>query len=104
MSRGEIWWAELPAPVGSRPVMLVSRDAAYSVREMVTVAPVTTRIRGIATEVALGKPEGLNKPCVANCDNLNTVFKSELVRLVGQLSPSRRIELDDAVKYALGLD
>ena len=53
MRRGEVWWAELPQPVGRRPVLLLSRDAAYSVRTPVTVAIVTRTIRNIPVEVLL---------------------------------------------------
>ena len=65
MRRGEIWWAKLAPPVGKRPVLLLSRDEAYAVRELVTVAPVTTRIRHIASEVSLGPEEGLTRRCGA---------------------------------------
>ncbi|RPJ34838.1 MAG: type II toxin-antitoxin system PemK/MazF family toxin [Planctomycetaceae bacterium] len=54
MRRGEVWWADLPPPTGRRPVVLLSRDDAYAVRALVTVAPVTTRIRSIPAEVPLG--------------------------------------------------
>ncbi len=52
MKRGEIWWAELAPPAGRRPVLLLSRNEAYAVRELVMVAPLTTRIRGIPSEVS----------------------------------------------------
>jgi mRNA interferase MazF len=58
MKRGEIWWADLGPPAGRRPVLLLSRDEAYSVRELVTAAPVTTRIRHIPSEVVLGTADG----------------------------------------------
>src|SRR5262249_20021588 len=61
MRRGELWWADLPAPAGRRPVVLLSRDEAYLVRRLVTVAPITTRVRRIPTEVALGPDAGLPK-------------------------------------------
>jgi mRNA interferase MazF len=73
MRRGEVWWAELPPPAGRRPVVLLSRDEAYSVRELVTIAPVTSRIRGIPTEVRLGPEDGLPKPCVINLDTITTI-------------------------------
>jgi mRNA-degrading endonuclease toxin of MazEF toxin-antitoxin module len=59
MKRGEVWWARLPAPAGRRPVVLVSRDAAYSVRAAVTVVEVSTTIREIDSEVPLGTRDGL---------------------------------------------
>ncbi|MCL0048232.1 type II toxin-antitoxin system PemK/MazF family toxin, partial [Dehalococcoidia bacterium] len=73
MRRGEIWWAELTPPAGRRPVLLLSRNEAYAVRELVTVAPVTTRMRHIPSEVPLGSEDGLPKPCVVN---LPLVWKS----------------------------
>jgi mRNA interferase MazF len=53
VKRGEVWWANLPAPAGRRPVVLISRNEAYRVRALVTIAPVTTRIRGIPVEVGV---------------------------------------------------
>ena len=63
---GCIAMPELPPPAGRRPVVLLSRDEAYAVRELVTVAPLTTRRRRIPTEVALGRADGLPRRCVAN--------------------------------------
>ena len=73
MRRGDVWWADLPAPAGRRPVVLLSRNEAYAVRELVTVAPVTTRARNIPTEVRLGPAQGLPKACVANLDTITTI-------------------------------
>ncbi len=55
MLRGEVWWIELPPPTGRRPVLLLSRDAAYRVRTSVTVAIITRTIRNIPVEVLLGQ-------------------------------------------------
>ncbi len=103
MRRGEIWWAELPQPIGRRPVVLLSRDSAYAVRAKVTVAPITTRIRNIATEVDLGPKDGLVKTCVANLDSINTIDKARLRRFVAILKSEKLRELDGAICYALGL-
>jgi mRNA interferase MazF len=59
MQRGEVWWAKLPSPIGRRPVVLLSRDEAYAVRNAVTVAKVTSTVRGIPVEVELGLEVGL---------------------------------------------
>ncbi|MCJ7654886.1 MAG: type II toxin-antitoxin system PemK/MazF family toxin, partial [Dehalococcoidia bacterium] len=64
MKRGEIWWAELESPTGRRPVVLLSRDEAYSVRSLVIVAPVTTRIRHVPSEVPLVADDGVPHDCV----------------------------------------
>lgn len=104
MKRGELWWAELPPPAGRRPVVLLSRDEAYRVRELVTIAPVTTRIRGIATEVPLGAREGLRRRSAANLDTITTIPKRSLVQKIRALPAAKRRELDAAVRFALGLD
>lgn len=103
MRRGEVWWAELPRPAGRRPVVLVSRDEAYAIRELVAVVPVTTRSRGIPAEVALSRAEGLPRRCVANADTIATVPKRMLVEYAGVLSVDKSAELDAALKFALGL-
>ena len=103
MRRGEVWWADLPAPVGRRPVVLLSRDQAYSVRNAVTVAFVTTTVRGIAAEVPLGPADGLAKPCVANLDVINTIPKATLVNRMCTLSSAKVIEVGRAIRFALDL-
>jgi mRNA interferase MazF len=101
--RGEIWWADLEPPAGRRPVVLLSRDEAYSVRSQVTVAPVTTRIRRIPVEVLLGPEDGLPKICVVNLDNIATIAKSSLVHRVAPLRPDKVRQIDVAIHFALGL-
>lgn len=103
MRRGEVWWAHLPAPAGRRPVVLLSRNEAYAVRQLVTVAPVTTRIRRIPTEVPLGKAEGLPKPCVANLDVITTLPKAVLRDHISTLEPGKLVAIDRALKFAQGL-
>jgi mRNA interferase MazF len=102
--RGEIYLATLPEPVGRRPVLLVTRTAAVAVRSAVTVAPVTRTIRGIASEVPLGRPHGLRARSVANCDSLQTIPRSALRRKpVGALTVDELPELDRALRFALGI-
>ncbi len=103
MHRGEVWWANLPAPVGRRPVLLLSRNAAYRVRELITVAPVTSRVRGIPSEVSLGSDEGLPKACAANLDSLTTIPKRSLESRVAMLSPSKLNHVERALHFSLGL-
>ena len=104
MTRGEVWWAELPKPIGRRPVLLLSRDEAYRVRAKVTVAPVTTRIRGMPAEVELDRHDGMPKPCAANLDSIATVRKSALVKRQTRLSLTRMREVERAIHFALGLE
>jgi mRNA interferase MazF len=104
MRRGEVWWARLPPPAGDRPVVLLSRDAAYSVRASVTVAPLTTRIRKIPVEVALGRADGLQKNCVVNLDSIATIPKAVLERRIVALSKEKIEAVNAAVRFALQLD
>ena len=104
MQRGEVWWAHFPKPVGRRPVVLVSRDRAIQVRQSVTVAAITTTVRDIPVEVPLGPEDGLPKPCVANCDVLTTVPKTILAQRLGLLRPAKLHAVNDALRFALGLD
>ncbi len=103
MRRGDVWWARLPVPVGRRPVVLVSRDLAYVARSRVAVIEVTTRVRGIETEVCLGSRDGLPRTCCANADNVLTIDKAWLDERVGALSAEKLRRLDRALALALGL-
>ena len=101
MRQYEIWWAKLPAPVGERPVLLLSRDPAYRYLSKFLVVEITTTVRNIPTEVPLGSREGLPKRCVANCDNIRTVPRDRLIRRVGVLAAERTVELKRALGRAL---
>ena len=104
MRRGEIWWAELEPPAGRRPVVLLSRDEAYGVRSLIIVAPVTTRIRRISSEVPLGTDDGMPQDCVANLDTITTIPKDCLQSRITTLSAKKLREIDAAIRFALGLE
>lgn len=101
MKRGELWWAAIDK---RRPVVLVSRDEAYDLRALVIVAPTSTIVRGFATEVKLGKADGLPRSCVVNCDWLVTLKKPRLLERIGKLSSAKLELIDGALRFALGLD
>lgn len=103
MRRGEIWWAELPPPSGRRPVVLLSRDEAYAIRGLVTVAPVTTRIRHIPIEVPLGPADGLAQPCVVNLDTILTIAKASLREHIATLTTEQLSAVEAAIRFALAL-
>lgn len=88
VARGEVWWGETPEAKG-RPFLVVSRDAANRVMQRVLVAPVTSRIRGVPSELPLGQAEGLPERSVATFDNLQPFPKAMLVQRIGILSPDR---------------
>ena len=104
MRRAEIWWADLPPPVGPRPVVVLTRNTVIDTIGAVVVSLVTRTARGLPTEMAVGRAEGVPRPSVVNFDNILTVPRQRLVRVMGQLSADRVAELDRAVKIALGLD
>lgn len=101
MKRGEVWWAMADK---RRPVVLLSLDEAYAVRALVLVAPVTTTVRGFSAEVKVGRAEGLPRPCVVNCDALTNLPKADLLERAGALSGARLRQLEEALKFVLGLD
>ena len=103
MKRGEVWWARMPVPAGRRPVVLISRDSAYAVRASVTVVEVSTTVRGIPSEVALGKRDGLPKSCAANADSLVTIPKTWLDERIAPLRSEKLQALDAALKFSLAL-
>jgi len=100
MKQYEIWWADLPSPVGRRPVLLLTRFAGYTYLNKAIVAEITTTIRGIPQEVPLGEDEGL-EPSVANFDNVHVVAKHLLTSRVGALTAAREREVKRALGYAL---
>lgn len=103
MQRGEVWWAELPKPIGKRPVVLLSSDEAYKVRNAVTVAEITTTIRNIPVEVPLDKEDGLPKCCAANLDTIITIRKNLLKEYICLLNENKTTSIDNAIRFALGL-
>ena len=103
MKRGEIWLADFPLPVKKRPVVLISRDQAYSILESFTAAIVTGTIRKIPCEVVLGKENGLDRPCVVNCDNIHTLPKSRLIKRLGMLTAEQERQLNEAIRFSLEL-
>lgn len=103
MRRGEVWWAQQPNPIGKRPVVLLSRDEAYEVRNAATVAQVTTTIRNIPVEVHLDQKDGLPEKCVVNLDTLATIRKSILVSRICSLRSEKIAQIDQALKFALAL-
>jgi mRNA interferase MazF len=103
MRRGEIWWAELPPPIGLRPVLLLSRNEAYTVRNAVTVAEVTSTIRGIPVEVELNQEDGMPKRCIVNLDTLVTIRKEVLRERVTTLDEEKMARVNSAIKFALSI-
>ena len=103
MRRGEIRWYKFQPPDKNRPVLILSRDPVIEYLGEVTIAPVTTTIRDIPSEVLLTKADGLPRECVVNCDHLQTVSKGKIGPLIATLSTSRMTEVAEAISFALAL-
>lgn len=104
MQRGEIWWADLPPPSGRRPVLLLSRDGSYPIRNFIIMSPLTTRRRGLRTEVNLGPDDGLPRFSVVNLDVIITERKQCLLERIGDLDPTQMRAVEDAIRFALGME
>lgn len=103
-ARGEVWWCELPE-IARRPVVVLSRDAAIPRLRRALVAPCTTTIRGLASEVLL-EPESDPVPrrSVANLDSVESVSVGVLVERLGRLGDDRMRELCAALEVAVGCE
>jgi mRNA interferase MazF len=102
LKRGEIRWYRFASPDKRRPVVILTRDSAIEYLGEVTVAPVTSTIRDIPSEVHLSRADGLPNDCAANLDHVQTVSKSRIGALVATLTPERMHELRRALMFALG--
>lgn len=100
-ARGEVWWCEMP-DVGRRPVIVLSRDAVIPRHQRALVAPCTTTIRGLASEVVL-EPDDDPVPLrsAVNLDSVESVSVGVLVDRLGRLSPSRMREICAALAIAV---
>lgn len=104
MKRGEVRWYSFRAPDKRRPVLILTRDSATRFLHALTVAPITSTIRDIPTEVLLTREDGLPNACAVNLDNIQTVPKSHLGALIARLSIERMDEVQRATAFALGFD
>lgn len=104
INRGEIWQFSFPRPVHRRHVLVLTRQDIISHLHNVTVAPITTTIRGIPTEVVIGPEYGLKTASAINLDNLVTVPKDGLRAFVGTVSPAIMMAIHEAILFALGFE
>jgi mRNA interferase MazF len=104
MRRGEIRWYEFQSPDKRRPVLIVTRNSAIPYLNEVTVAPITSTIRGISSEIRLGPDDGMSQDCAVNFDHLQTVSKRKMGRLIATLSYEKSYQIGPAICFALGID
>ena len=103
MRRGEIRWYRFAQPDKRRPVLILTRDSIIPSLGEVTIAPLTTTIRNIPSEVVLSRDDGPPRECAVNCDHLQTVSRSRLGGPVGSLSASKMEQVARAIRFALAL-
>jgi mRNA interferase MazF len=103
MKHGDIRWYKFLPPDKKRPVLILTRDSVLQYLGEVTVAPITTAVRDIPSEVFLSKADGLPQDCAVNCDHLQTVSKSKIGPLITSLPIAKMIEVGRAIRFALDI-
>ena len=103
MKRGEVRWYRFKHPDKKRPVVILTRNSILEYLGEVTVAPVTSTIRDIPSEVLLSRRDGMQNDCAVNCDHLQTVSKSNVGSLITTLSGEKLGDICNAIRFALNL-
>jgi len=103
MKRGEVRWYKFKHPDKKRPVVILTRNSILEYLGEVTIAPVTSTIRDIPSEVLLSRLDGMQKDCAINCDHIQTVSKSNVGSMITSLSKEKLSEVRDAINFALNL-
>jgi mRNA interferase MazF len=104
IARGDVRLYQFALPDKRRPVIVLTRDSATAYLSTVTVAPITSTIRGVPSEVVLNEEDGMKAPCAVNLHNAVTISQDRLGRRVGHLSSLRMSEICAALRFSLGCD
>ena len=103
MNRGEVRWYQFTQPDKKRPVLILTRDSILEFLGDVTIAPITSTVRGIPSEVSLSKQDGMTRECAVNCDHIQTVSKRKIGALLTSLPPQKMQDVSRALRFALNL-
>ena len=103
MKHGEIRWYKFIRPDKKRPVLILTRDSVLEYLDEVTVAPITSTVRDIPSEVLILKGHGMPRDCAVNCDHLQTVSKGKIGSLITSLPPAKMVEVGRAIRFALDI-
>ncbi len=103
MKHGEIRWYKFLAPDKKRPVLILTRDSVLEYLGEVTIAPITTTVRDIPSEVFLSTVDGMPRDCAVNGDHLQTVSKGKIGALITSLSRMKMAEVGRAIRFALNI-
>ena len=104
VARGDVRLYRFAAPDKSRPVVVLTRDSALGYLATATVAPITSTLRGVPSEVVLDTGDGMKRRCAANLHNTITVSQQRLGRRVAHLGAHRMAEICAALRFSLGCD
>jgi mRNA interferase MazF len=103
MKRGEIRWYKFKTPDKERPVLILTRDSILGYLSEVTVAPITTTVRQIPSEVFLSESDGMPRDCAINFDHIQTVSKEKIGALITTISSQQSKQVREAIIFALHL-
>ena len=103
MKHGEIRWYKFIRPDKKRPVLILTRTSVLEYLGEVTVAPITSTVRDIPSEVFLSRDDGMFKDCAINCDHLQTVSKGKIGPLITRLSLMKMADVGKAIRFALDI-
>lgn len=104
IARGDVRFYQFAPPDKKRPVVVLTRDSAVSYLSTITVAPITSTIRGVPSEVVLNEKDGMKGLCAVNLHNAVTVSQHRLGKRVAQLSSLRMNEICASLRFSLGCD
>lgn len=103
MKHGQVRWYKFSNPDKKRPVLILTRDSIIEYLGEITVAPVTSTVRDIPSEVFLSKADGMPRDCAINCDHLQTVAKGKIGSLITSLPLAKMVDVGRAIRFALDL-
>lgn len=103
MKHGDIRWYKFVRPDKKRPVLILTRDSVLEYLNVVTIAPITSTVRKIPSEVFLTKDDGMLRDCAVNCDHLQTVPKGKIGPLITSLLPAKMVNVGQAIRFALDI-
>ena len=103
MRHGEIRWYKFINPDKKRPVLILTRDSVIEYLDEVTIAPVTTTVRHIPSEIFLSKVDGMPRNCAVNCDHLQTVSKNKIGSVIAKLNYEKMLEVGKSIQFALDI-
>ncbi len=103
MKHGDIRWYKFVRPDKKRPVLILTRNSVLEYLNEVTIAPITSTVRNIPSEVFLTKDDGMLRDCAVNCDHLQTVSKEKIGSLITSLPSAKMVDVGRAIRFALDI-